>query len=178
MLLPKNLNIIKTVVVVFAAAALISNCGYRLAKYENPLLEGINSIAVPYFQNKTFEAEAVPIFTNAFVSEFVKGKRLTISNTDEADIVLYGRVKELRKDIIARDWDDKANAYRIYAAMDITLEERKTGKVLYKRNNLFHTEEYPVRSDIAFSEAAKRDAFQKIASDLAQRVHDSIMQGF
>lgn len=159
-------------------ALIISGCGYRLATYDNPMLEGIHSIAIAYFKNRTFEAEAVPIFTNAFTSEFVRGKRLAIAGTGDADVVLYGTIRELRRDIIGRDWDDKAFAYRVYAAMDVTLEARRTGEVLYQRSNLYHTEEYPVSVDIAFSEAAKRDAFQKIAADLAQRVHDSIMQGF
>jgi hypothetical protein len=42
-----------------------------------------------------------------------------------------------------------------------------------------HGEDFPVFSDdVQASEASKRIALQKIAADLAERVHDSMMMGF
>jgi len=156
----------------------VLGCGYRLATLSNPLLDDISTIAVPYFKNKTFEAEAVTIFTNAFVNEFIESRRLKVVSVDEADVILHGTIKRLHDDTIAYSRDDKAMEYRIHAIVAITLEEKFTGKVLWKRKDLYHTEEYPVSNDIATSETSKRAVLHLLAADLAERVHDSIMQGF
>ncbi len=63
--------------------------------------------------------------------------------------------------------------------VDLQLEERTTGKVLWKRKGMRHGEDYPILDkDIQASEASKRMALQKIAKDLAERAHDSMMMGF
>ncbi len=155
-----------------------AGCGYQLARPVNPLLENIHTIAIPYFKNKTFEPGLEAIFTYAFENEFVESKRLQVVDIAEADIILYGSIKSLREDTIAYNIDDKAREYRVRITLNISLEDRKTGTVLWKRGSLKHAEEFPVGESIVFTEAAKRAALQTLAEDLAERVHDSIMQGF
>ncbi len=121
---------------------LFSGCGYHLASTVNPMLENYDSIAIPYFENKTFEAEAVTIFTYAVVNEFIESKRLKVEGIDKADLVLYGTVKELNEQSIGYSSDDKAREYRIWATLELSLEEKSTGKVLWKRNKLTHDNEY------------------------------------
>ncbi len=159
--------------------AVAGGCGYRLARYDNPLLKNVHSIAIPYFKNKTFEPEAEAIFTYAVVDEFIESRKLSVVAEAEADVVLYGSIEQLREDTIAYSRDDKALEYRVIVELDVELLERSSGKVLWKRDTLLHAEEFPVTSDsIARSEAAKRAALRDLAADLAERVHDSIMQGF
>lgn len=153
-------------------------CGYHRAGTNNPQLDGISSIAIPYFKNKTFEPEAERIFTHAFVNEFIKSRRLQVVSEPEADLVLRGTLKKIIEDTIAYNRDDKALEYRMDVVLDIQLERRVTGEVLWKRKNMRHSEEFPVGVDIVLSEAAKRAALERLAADLAERIHDSIIQGF
>ena len=164
--------------VVLICAVLMSGCGYHLARYANPMLDDIDTVAVPYFSNRTFEPEAETIFTTAFVNEFVEGRRLEVVRPADADVVLRGTIRKLQEETIAFNRDDKALEYRIHAVLDVVLEKRLSGEVLWKRKSLYHSEEFLVSDDIIFSEAAKRAALQRLADDLAERVHDSIMQGF
>jgi hypothetical protein len=161
---------------------LFSGCGYHLASTVNPMLENYDSIAIPYFENKTFEAEAVTIFTYAVVNEFIESKRLKVEGIDKADLVLYGTVKELNEQSIGYSSDDKAREYRIWATLELSLEEKSTGKVLWKRNKLTHDNEYlsaDLRTgEITETDASKRKALVLLAEDLAERIHDSIVQGF
>jgi hypothetical protein len=157
---------------------MLSGCGYHPAKFANPLLENVSSIAVPYFKNKTFEPELEAIFSNAFANEFTESRRLRVVSRHEADVVLCGTVKKLVDDTIAYSRDDKALEYRVYVELDISLEDRLSGRVLWKRKNLKHNEEFPVGSSIVISETTKRAALIKLAEDIAERVHDNIMQGF
>jgi hypothetical protein len=146
------------------------------------MLENYDSIAIPYFENKTFEAEAVTIFTYAVVNEFIESKRLKVEGIDKADLVLYGTVKELNEQSIGYSSDDKAREYRIWATLELSLEEKSTGKVLWKRDKLSHNNEYLSADlrveEITVIEASKRKALVLLAEDLAERIHDSIVQGF
>jgi hypothetical protein len=148
----------------------------------NPMLDNYDSIAIPYFENKTFEAEAVTIFTYAVVNEFVESKRLKVENIDKADLVLYGKIIKLNERSIGYSSDDKAREYRIWATLELSLEEKSTGKVLWKRNKLTHDNEYlsaDLRTgEITETDASKRKALVLLAEDLAERIHDSIVQGF
>jgi len=144
----------------------------------NPLLQNITTIAIPYFKNKTFEPELEAIFTQAFVNEFVESRRLRVVSREQADVILFGTIKHLYEDTISYDRDDKAQEYRLRVSMELVLEERQAGTVLWKRTNLRHAEEHSVDLSIVVSETAKREALQRLAEDLAERVHDSIMQGF
>jgi hypothetical protein len=94
-------------------------------------------------------------------------------------VILYGTVRSLKQSSLAYSSDDKALEYIIQMVVDLQLEERTTGKVLWKRKGMRHGEDFPVFSDdVQASEASKRIALQKIAADLAERVHDSMMMGF
>lgn len=157
---------------------LLAGCGYHRARFDNPLLANAHTIAIPYFKNKTFEPEAERIFTYAFMNEFIQSRKLQIVERNEADVILYGTVRTLSEDAIAHNQDDRALEYIMEIVLDLHLEERTTGKVLWQRKGMRHEEDYRILDDVQTSEASKRSALQKIASDLAERVHDSIMLGF
>ena len=160
--------------IVLAAAG----CGYRLAGRDNPLLGGISTIAVPYFKNETFEAGADAVFTSAFADQFIQSKRLQVVSADRADVILRGVIKTIREQIISYNKNNKAMEYRVYVTLDLTLEKRDTGEVLWKRKRLKHNEEYQVGNDIMVTESDKKIALEKVAQDLAKRVEESIIQGF
>ena len=155
-----------------------AGCGYRLAGKDNPLLSGIHTVAVPYFKNETFEAGIESVFTGAFADEFIQSKRLQVVSVDRADVILRGTVKNVREEILSYNKDDKAMEYRIHVTLDLALEKRDSGEILWKRKRLKHSEEYQVSSDIMVTETGKNTALEKVAKDLARRVEESIIQGF
>jgi len=175
----------------------VSGCGYRLARFDNPELDGITTIAIPYFQNKSFEPGIDAIFTHAFVNQFVETKRLQVVGPGEADAVLRGVIKRVDDDSLALTRDRRALEWRVWVTISVVVEERKTGRVLWKRSALRHGEEFRTThymekernppapppeilevQDIQLDEADKRRAFQDLAADLAERVHDGLLQGF
>ncbi|MBM4311478.1 MAG: hypothetical protein FJ119_11115 [Deltaproteobacteria bacterium] len=175
----------------------LSGCGYRLARFDNPELDGITTIAIPYFQNKSFEPGIDAIFTHAFVNQFVETKRLQVVGDGEADAVLRGVIKRVDDDSLALTRDRRALEWRVWVTISVVVEERKTGRVLWKRSALRHGEEFRTThymekernppapppeilevQDIQLDEADKRRAFQDLAADLAERVHDGLLQGF
>ncbi len=164
--------------IILTSVLISAGCGYRLAGKDNPMLAGINTIAVPYFKNDTFEAGIESVFTNVFANEFINSKRLQVVNIDQADVILRGTIKNFREQIISYNQDKKALEYRVFVSLDLRLEKRDTGEVLWKRKRLTDNEEYQVSSYITVTQADKTVAVEKIAQDLAQRVYESIIQGF
>jgi len=160
----------------------LSGCGYRLARFDNPALDNITTIAIPYFQNKSYEPGVDAIFTHAFVNKFVENKRLQVVGVEHADAVLRGIIKKINADSLAMTRDRRALEWRVWVTISVVVEERTTGRVLWKRSALKHSEEFRISDesqfDIQLDEADKRRAFQDLASDLADRVHDGLMQGF
>ena len=164
--------------VILASVLITTGCGYRLAGKDNPMLAGINTIAIPYFKNDTFEAGIESVFTNVFANEFINSKRLQVVNVDQADVILRGTIKNFREQIISYNQDKKALEYRVFVSLDLRLEKRDTGEVLWKRKRLTDNEEYQVSSYITVTQADKTIAVEKMAQDLARRVYESIIQGF
>ncbi len=164
--------------IILTSVLIAAGCGYRLAGKDNPMLAGINTIAVPYFKNDTFEAGIESVFTNVFANEFINSKRLQVVNIDQADVILRGTIKNFREQIISYNQDKKALEYRVFVSLDLRLEKRDTGEVLWKRKRLTDNEEYQVSSYITVTQADKTIAVEKMAQDLAQRVYESIIQGF
>ena len=79
--------------------------------------------------------------------------------------------------------EDKAREYRIWATLELSLEEKSTGTVLWKRKKLTHDNEYlsadlSAGGEITETDASKTRALVILAEDLAERIHDSIVQGF
>ncbi len=184
------------------ACVCLTGCGYRLARFDNPEMAGIHTIAIPYFENKSYEPGLDAIFTHAFVRKFLETSRLQVVGVDEADAVLRGSIKKVDDDSLAMTRDKRALEWRVWVTIGVVVEERTTGRVLWKRAALRHGEEFrtthymqkeqklPVPpgppapaeileiQDMQLDEADKRRAFQDLAADLAERVHDGLMQGF
>lgn len=164
-------------------------CGYRIARFDNPELEGVHTIAIPYFENKTYEPGLDALFTYAFINKFISTGRLQVVAVDEADLLLRGTIKKVEYDSLAMTPDKRALEWRVWVTTQIVVEERKTGRVLWKRGTLRQGQAYRTTSetalapdaatdDLQIDAAAKRQAFQILAADMADQMHDGLLQGF
>jgi len=156
----------------------LAGCGYHFIGQESGVLAGIDSIAIPYFANKSFEPGLERYMTEALVDEFVKSKFISVVDEARADAVIRGRIEEFSESVISYDRDDRALEYRTRVALDITLERKDTAEILWRNKGLYHFEEYSVAAEIAETEANKKIALKMTAAELAERIHDSIIEGF
>jgi hypothetical protein len=156
----------------------LAGCGYHFIGQESGVLSGIHSIAIPYFVNKSFEPGLERYVTEALVDEFVKSKFIAVADEAVADAVIRGRIDEFSESVISYDRDDRALEYRTRISMEVTLERKDTAEILWRTKGLYHFEEYSVAADIAETEANKKIALKMTAAELAERIHDSIIEGF
>jgi hypothetical protein len=157
----------------------VSGCaGYRFASQYNHLPPEIQSVSIPFFKNDTFESNIEAFFTNALISEFIKNRQFTVL-PQGGDATLYGVVKDYRAGTISYSREDRAMEYRAYVILELTLKRNDTGEVLWRNPNFVHDEEYRVvTDDIAFTDASKQNALQKIAAEVAVQIYEELVLGF
>jgi hypothetical protein len=164
--------------ILFLFAALQNGCGYHFIGEKSEILSGINAIAIPYFENKTYQSGLERQVTEALVDEFVKSRTIAIVSEGDADAVIRGVIEEFKEYVSAFDEDDSALEYGSFLALSVTLERKETGEVLWRNKNLTHFEDYNVSSEIALTEENKEQAILLSSRELAIRIHDSIIEGF
>ena len=157
---------------------LLNGCGYHFIGQNSEVLSGVNSIAIPYFENKTYRAGLERHVTEALVDEFVKSRTIPVVSEGEADAVIRGVIEEFREYVSAFSKDDNALEYDTYLSLSVTLEKKETGEVLWRNKGLVHVDDYLVSSEIAVTEENKEQALIISSRELAVRIHDSIIEGF
>ena len=162
----------------FLFVVLQAGCGYHFIGENSEVLSGINAIAIPYFENKTYQSGLERQVTEALVDEFVKSRAIPIVSEGDADAVIRGVIEEFREFVSAFDENDNALEYGSFLSLSVTLERKETGEVLWRNKKLTHFEDYNVSSAIALTEENKEQAILLSSRELAIRIHDSIIEGF
>jgi hypothetical protein len=172
-------SVVKVIFVSILFFVFSNGCGgYHFASDYNNLPGEITSISIPFFKNETYEANIESYFTRALINEFIKNKKITIL-TQGADATLYGIVKNFRTTTIAYSSQDKVLEYRAFVTLDLTLKNNHTSETIWRKPSLTSDETYNVSSeDLAFTEATKKVAFQKIANELAEQIYEELVLGF
>ncbi len=158
-------------------AWLVGCHGYQNAFEYNQLPNDVQTIAIPFFKNETFESNIEAFFTTATMNEFIKNKQFAVVS-EGGDATLSGIVKEFRIVSIAYSAQDRARQYRAYVTIELTLRRNSTGEVLWRNPQMKHDEEYAVSENVAYTEDNKDLAIERIARELAERVYEEIVFGY
>jgi outer membrane lipopolysaccharide assembly protein LptE/RlpB len=165
------------VTVTFLFFFLFTGCGYKMVGKETHLPPDVRSIAIPTFTNRTFEPGIEVPFTQAFLKEFIRDKRVKVLGRAEADALLEGVIKSFYIYSISYDRSGYALEYRINILIDLTLK-KQNGEVIWSEKNFMETLSYLASSDVVISEANKSDAIQKIGRLIAERIRNRFFYNF
>ncbi len=171
---------IKHVFIVLVSLPLVlSACGYHLAG-SNRLPSDIRTIAVPVFYNETFEPMLENAVTSAVKQEFLTASRLAVVNDpDQADLVLKGTVVSFGLTPISFDRTKSVVLeYRVRIRASVTVEDRRTQKVLWKDSAMESAAEYRVNPDTAANRVAQDHAIAEAGKRLAENVVHRVLKGF
>jgi hypothetical protein len=147
---------------------LLASCGYHQAGQAGLLPKTIVTIGVPAFTNGTTRYKLADWLPEAISKEFIAGSRFRVADASRADAVLKGSVLTYTSN--ATLFDQKtglATSVEVHLAVQVTLTERTTGKVLFTRPRLELTDSYEIplqqgqyfdESDAALDRASKRFA--------------------
>lgn len=175
----------RTFVTVLALALSIASCGYRLSGTGDLVPEGTRTIAIPVFINGTNEPSLDVEVTRAVVQEFLADGRLRVVDLDGADLALRGRVTKFESSALSYTPESYVQQYRVRIVADASLEDRKTGKVLWQESGIESSliSDYPITYsgaavEIRQTKIDKEKAIGKASQDLAQTLRGRVLEGF
>lgn len=177
-----------------ALVAVVSGCGYRLRADSKPPA-GVRSIAVPTFDNDTYEPGLELPFTERMRGELGRGSAVQlVLDAKKADAVLSGEVLSFRAvptvlvplpSVPGVDGEQDRRLptrYRAIVEVRVALVSVSTGEVLWE-DRLEGTEEYdagqaPEGFEPLARESQQQAAIAAIAADLMREAYDRMMTDF
>ena len=112
---------------------------------------GINSIAIPVFDDVSSEFQIREKITSSVIEKFIIDNNLKVVSLEEADSILKG----LRA-------DETAKAFELYVYLKLEYQDRKSKKIIFQKN---------LRGRGTYSDPSQRDdgideAVDKISTDI------------
>jgi len=161
-----------------ALVLLITGCGYYFRPAGEHIGTHIQKVFVDTFSNRTSEAYVENYLRNAFIDEFIEGRRFKlVGNPEMADAILKGSIKSLTTSHLSYDINNIAVEERVTMTMELVFEERDTEKIIWMNKNLSAMEDYRITDQLA-SESSRKDALIKLSNDTAEKVYRLMMSGF
>lgn len=165
-------------VLLLLASLLFAGCGYRFAGEEGPVAPAFRTVFVDIFSNKTGEAYAGNIFRSAFISRFVQeGRFKPARSRGEADLICRGTIRAIQTAPLAYKANNLAAESRITVTLEISFEERESGRAIWAEGAFVGTGDYRVTT-AGVTESSRRNALVKLANDSAERAYRLMMSGF
>jgi outer membrane lipopolysaccharide assembly protein LptE/RlpB len=162
-----------------------SGCGYALAGRGSFLPAYIHTVAVPQIENRTAFTQVEQIVTEKIRNELIgRGKYQVTTERPGADAVLTGTITRIFVQPVALTSQQQASRYLFTLTMRVQFTDARTAQVLWANESLTFREEYELstRSNVAIDGGAfldqERNAFDRIATDVARSVATAILEAF
>jgi hypothetical protein len=163
---------------IFLPLLILAGCGYHFPGGEEAGLPHLRTFFVEGFVNKTGEAYAENIVRSAFISRFVQEGRFKLApGRDTADVVCRGSVTSIQISPLSYKTSTLAAEERMTLRMEISFEERASGRVIWQDKAVTGAGDYLVASS-ALTEKNRKDALLKLAADSAERAYLLMMSHF
>ena len=161
---------------VLASAIALPGCpGYTRGFAMPPGAEGVKTVAVDIFKNKTLYTDIEFEFTRALQREICAKTPLKIARRGNADAVVYGAIESYTKAVLRESISDEVAKYSI--ALTVSYEFRrlpsdgKPEKVISSSEKLKRSAEYEVMSHLTEADA-RAEAVRKIARKVVSHMFE------
>jgi hypothetical protein len=161
-------------------AVLLSSCGYQTAGHADLVPKSINSIAIPAFTNLGTRYKLTDRLPEAIAQEFITRTRYRIvPDANGADAVLQGIVTNYQAFPTVLDPSTgRASAVDLRVYLQITLTERASGKVIFRRPNMEVRDRYQISVDPAAFFEESEPALERASRQTARQIVSAILENF
>jgi outer membrane lipopolysaccharide assembly protein LptE/RlpB len=156
---------------------LFVGCGYRMVGKTTHLPPGIHSVAIPTFKNLTYESGIEVPFTQAFLNEFIRDRRVNVVDRGQADSVLEGNIRYFKIFSVSYDQSGFVVEYQANVILALSLKNRE-GEILWEEPNVSETQWFRASSNVLTFEANKTVALQEIGKLVAERMRNRFFYDF
>jgi len=148
----------------------LTGCGYHNEIRSEVPLSG-QTIAIPIFENGTFEPFLEKRITESFKETFLRQGWRVVSHPDQAPLLLSGRMIRFDRIPISLDRNSQAQEYRIIVGLEYTFRP-KGGEPPKQKDRVEASAEYLANPDPLADRAAEDRAIREAGQRLAERVAD------
>ena len=173
---------LKIAAAVAALAAVVAGagCGYRTSGRLAATLPNVHTIAIPTFENQTFQFKIEQSLTAAIIHEFLSRTSYRVqSATDGSDAILQGIVTTVSSGPIVFDpASGRTTKVLLTVGVRVSLVDSKTRKPIRDSTDLSVREPYDVSTDPASYFAENGPAMQRLSREVAASVVSTIVENF
>jgi hypothetical protein len=152
--------------------------GYGFRGTVNNLPPDIKTVSIPVFLNESIEPGVEVFFANALIYEFNRSHVLQVVSESQAQAQINGKIKSIAIDAVIFANLTQALERKVIVTLEVTCQRSDNQKVLWQNQNLSRYEVYQVTTDPNQTQLNKEEAIKKIAQDLSERIHNSILENF
>jgi hypothetical protein len=174
---------------VLMLSVMAASCGYHFSGEGSGPRPGLDTIAVPVFENTTSEPELGAIFATELRRQFMEKGPMQVVPVESADAVLKGRIIDIHTQAVAhRSFEKRFETKltvesRLYITVDIRCEDGQKGTVLWRDPRFTYYKVYrqnpnPRNPDPIVNYDSRRLALETIAHEMAVRIHDRLLNNF
>lgn len=161
-----------------AALLCLTACGYRLAGDVMPLPQGVETLHVTLFENRTSAPYLHNDLTDGLLRRLLRVPELDVQNrVESADAVLSGAVLNYSIEVAAYDSADAPQQYRAVVEVEAQLKRPTTGRVLW-RGHVLQSAEFLADPDLGRQADLERQAQRLIAERLADDIYAMMTADF
>ena len=158
--------IISTVCILFVAG-----CGYK-NPYAGPNGDRTISLSASMWENQTSELGLESVLFNSLNNWLQKSRQIHLASTPaEADYQLSGKILSVSHPGLSYGDFDRVKELQAMLTVEFAFKEAETGKILWQETKNIQEEPYVIGADAVRTQGNKKDAFEKIAEDLAEEVY-------
>jgi len=170
----------KKIALVFLMMLSLAGCGYTTGSL---LPAHMKSIAVPNFDNKTYEAGLGIDVTKKIVNRFVFDGSLKIATKESADIILTGEVLQYDRVPLRYADNDTVEEYRVVITVNIALRDMVKNTLVwhepkFKGEYTYYTSAASATGAAGTSVASEADAKKEAIIELARDIVKRTVEGW
>ena len=151
----------------------LTGCGTDYC-WRSSVPKDVRTVSVPTFRNETDVMELGIVASRQILREFQREGTFRICATGDAALEVQGVVKSANSTVDAYDrrGGQRYGTYVFRANVDVSVIDKRTGKVLVDNRRFEATASYTSGLDYTTSQ---RDASGRLAEDLARQVVDCVL---
>jgi len=150
---------------VYYLLLLISGCG--VYSFSGSGLSGINTIAIPLFDDQTQEYGIREALTEKIAERFVQDNTLKVVNEKIADSILQGVITKYERKAHTFDEQENIEEYIVRIWVKVWFEEKKNKKTIWKEDSLLGWGIYLAQEET--EDLGKERAIEKLAEDIVNK---------
>ncbi|RKY86495.1 hypothetical protein DRQ09_06105 [candidate division KSB1 bacterium] len=127
---------------------------------------GINSIAIPIFEDRSSEYRLKEKLNESLVNKFLKDNSLKITSIDKADGIINGVITRVLDKPSSLEKTERARQFELHIYLDVTFKNKKTGKIIFQKS----FDGFGIYSDLSERDKSIDEAVEKLATDVLNNV--------